>query len=252
MKRRIPMLLALLFIVITIDRVASFTGSTVLSWLFAIGLTVSVFVSAYLLDYDKSKEAARVSLLFFVLVDGMLNLGEVVRWSVDLGRWDRSIGLFGLNIYLWRMADLVYGVFPTVAVLILGWLSNRASQIPIGRKGKGGITKRLTRFVMEYFNLSDEEEPPVVSKPVEAPAVEKGRHRQVNIRSVRPNEQRTKIREYMDKLSAEGRPVPSVRSIARELGMPFSTAQAGRRAWLDRDHRERSEKDEAMLHSKEV
>jgi uncharacterized SAM-binding protein YcdF (DUF218 family) len=137
--RRIPFFLGLAFILVTVSRVADFAGGTVLAWSMAIGLTFSVFISAYFLDWERPRIAAMLCLAFFLVVDTAFNLGETLKWSVESGRWDFSLplGTYGPYVFafpIYRVADFVYGLFPTTSAALLGWLARKVDRIGVGRK----------------------------------------------------------------------------------------------------------------------
>jgi len=113
-----PFVLAGVFIAITLTRVASLTagimGAGWLGWLFAAGLGFGVLLYAYWLRSKTLGGRAKVGLLFLVLVDGGFNLAEVYRHMIAQGTW---------NDGLLKAAGITYGIFPTLACLLLGWLA---------------------------------------------------------------------------------------------------------------------------------
>lgn len=150
MRRRFPVLLGLLFISVTIRRIADFSGGDALAWTFALGLAVSVFAMAYYSRFAKTQASALVTLVFLVIVDGMFNLSEVLKWSVEVGRWNFPIRLWqDQDWYIYRVADFVYGLFPTIAAMLLGWVTGRASQIPIGGTRRGSFRQRALAWLAD-------------------------------------------------------------------------------------------------------
>ena len=75
-------------------------------------------------------------LVFFIIVDGLFNLNEVLKWSVEQGRWDFALKFSdSTSIYIYRISDPIYGIFPTLAAAMLGWLSKAAERLMVNRKG---------------------------------------------------------------------------------------------------------------------
>jgi hypothetical protein len=118
--KKFPIILAGLFVFITLTRVAEYTdaqmGAGILGWVYSIGLGVAVFVSAYYTRKTKAEEktpdrnrrvSAWICLVFFMGADGFFNLLEVLRSMAG-----------GANI----IAGWVYGLFPTLASAALGVL----------------------------------------------------------------------------------------------------------------------------------
>lgn len=139
--KRFPILLGLLFVTVTIRRVAHFAGGDALAWTFSVALAISVYVSAYLTGWKITRRAAWVSLLFFAGADGFFNLAETLNWSLRVGRWATSIVLWGeTSIHIYRLADVLYGAFPTLAAAILGWLAMYSEKLIA--QGRGNFWKR--------------------------------------------------------------------------------------------------------------
>ena len=130
--RKLPTILAGLFLIITLTRVAALAadgmGAGLLGWAFAAGLGAAVYVSAYYTrvsgldrngDEDRRsksvRRAAMVSLVLFAAVDGLFNLAEVLRSLTDPT----------LIAAAW-----VYGLFPTLAAGLLGWLQGHVDRLP--------------------------------------------------------------------------------------------------------------------------
>lgn len=123
--RKIPQLLALLFLVITLSRVASLAayglGAGPLGWAFSIGLGAGVFTSAYWTRTDQVRRKALGALIFFVLTDLTFNAAEVYRHMLAAGTWRDPV---------LRVAAVVYAGFPTVAASLLGWLQGAIDRLP--------------------------------------------------------------------------------------------------------------------------
>ena len=141
MMRHAPIVLAGLFVAITIPRVASLSANTLggglLGWLFSIGLALGVFVSAYWLRWDYSDpqyarlkrdvyRASLVSLTFFVVVDTACNWAEVYLYMARAGLLADPIT---------KTVGGIYAIFPTLAVALLGYLAGKVSKAPLARKG---------------------------------------------------------------------------------------------------------------------
>lgn len=130
--KKLPLILAGGFLFITLARVAAFSANSMqagfLGWIFATGLGLAVFVSAYFTRVsvtDKSGAEARrsryariiatVNLVLFVVVDGFFNLAEVLLNVTDPN----------LQVAAWT-----YGIFPTVAAALLGALQGAVDRLP--------------------------------------------------------------------------------------------------------------------------
>jgi hypothetical protein len=131
--RKLPTILAGLFIAITLARVASFSAEAmqagVLGWIFSIGLGLSVYASAYWTrvsassrdgNEDRRSRSTRVmawiALVLFAVADGFFNLAEVLRTVTDS------------NL---RNAAILYGAFPTLAAALLGALQGYVDRLPV-------------------------------------------------------------------------------------------------------------------------
>lgn len=138
--RRMPTLLALSFVGITLARVAALAGGTLgaglLGWPFAVGLGLGVYLCSYWLKVSdgKTRAAAMVSLVFFAISDLIFNLSEVYRGMLANGTW---------NDALLRLAGIVYAAFPTLAVGLLGWLQGNVDRLPPAPMRKGAILPRI-------------------------------------------------------------------------------------------------------------
>ena len=121
MMRRLPILLVAAFLAITLARVAQFTAhhmqAGVLGWLFAAGLGVAVYTASYWTRTAITRKAAGVALVFFIGIDAYFNFADV--WlAVDTTNQLVAAGA------------VLYGLFPTVAVGLLGWLSGAIRKLP--------------------------------------------------------------------------------------------------------------------------
>lgn len=129
--RKLPTILAALFILLTLVRVADFSRSAMqagwLGWLFSAGLGAAVYGSAYWTRVSamrgdeedrRSRQTRRMAwfaLLLFVAADGFFNLSEVRRTVTDPGLYN---------------AATIYGLFPTLAAALLGALQGFVDRLP--------------------------------------------------------------------------------------------------------------------------
>jgi len=145
----------MLFISITLARVAALADvgfrAGWLGWIFSIGLGIGVFTSAYYMrvsavskdgtEMKRSRDAriaSMVSLAFFVIVDGIFNVIEVLRSLTD----QRLL-----------FAAWVYGVFPTVAAGLLGILQGYLDRLPQPPKQqKYNIAGAISAWVVSWVN----------------------------------------------------------------------------------------------------
>lgn len=121
MMRRLPILLSGLFLAITLARVAEFSsqrmGAGVLGWLFAVGLGTAVYTASYWTRTATTRKQAMTALVFFVSVDAYMNFADV--WMAA----DTTISLVAVGAVL-------YGLFPTLATALLGWMSGAIAKLP--------------------------------------------------------------------------------------------------------------------------
>ncbi len=142
--RRLPTLLAMTFIGITLTRVAVLAsgplGAGWLGWLFAVGLGAGVYLAAYWMKVSDAgtKAAASMTLAFFVLADLAFNNAEVYRHMAAQGTWED---------WMLRVAGLVYASFPTLAAALLGWLQGRVDRLPPAPMRKGAIFPRIKLWI---------------------------------------------------------------------------------------------------------
>ena len=161
--KRLPLILGLIFISVTVHRVAVFSGGGFNGWAVALALAVGVFLSAYFSEMKTTSKPALVALVAFVIVDGLFNVSEVLRWSVEVGRWNFYLEFSeGFGIYIYRLADPLYGIFPTIAAAMLGWLSKSAERMIVSRKGswKDRLMNGLVSWLLGTLPESEKEPTP--------------------------------------------------------------------------------------------
>ena len=145
--RRMPFVLAGVFIAITLTRVADLTASTMgagyLGWLFAAGLGFGVLLYAYWLRSKPLYGRAKAGLIFLVAVDGSFNLAEVYRYMVANKTWGDP---------LLTAAGVIYGLFPTLAVLLLGWLAGGIALLPPVPMAKTSVIPRVKLWIAAQFD----------------------------------------------------------------------------------------------------
>lgn len=149
--RRLPTILAGLFIVITLSRVAWFAADALkagpMGYVFSAGLGVAVYASSYWTRTQTTRKAAVISLVLFVMADGYFNLTEVVR-AIDWDGADKMV----------RTAAVVYGVFPTCAAALLGWLQSSVNRLPPAQHKPGLMVQArniLERRALERLNRAN-------------------------------------------------------------------------------------------------
>jgi len=159
MMKRLPLILSALFLAITLARVASFTSESmragVLGWVYSIGLGVAVYASAYWTRNATTRKAAVISLIFFVSVDAFFNFAHV--WIVA----DRSSLLTAIGAGL-------YGLFPTVAVALLGWMQTSINKLPPGAKRERILADWLVSHLPKLPVSTDAETVPADESEPEA------------------------------------------------------------------------------------
>ena len=148
--KRLPTILTGLFLAVTLWRVAEFVDGKMaagaLGWLFAAGLGVAVYTASYWTRAVITRRPAMVALVFFVATDAYLNFAEV--WLAA----DTSDPLVAVGAIL-------YGLFPTVAVALLGWLSGSIKRLPpdAQQKRTNAVGVALYRRIMRKLDLPDAE-----------------------------------------------------------------------------------------------
>ena len=152
--RRLPTFLYGLFLVITLARVASFSGSAMqagwLGWPFSVGLGLAVYACAYNLRVhlrlpDGSEDrrsrnvrlVAGVGLVLFVAADGAFNL-----WDV-LG----AVKAPELQAAAW-----IYGLFPTLAAALLGILQGVVDKLPVP-PARTGVRVAMRAWLVSQFRV---------------------------------------------------------------------------------------------------
>ena len=160
MMRRLPVLLVAAFLAITLARVAQFTAlhmhAGVLGWLFAAGLGVAVYTASYWTRTATTRRAAGVALVFFVAVDSYFNFADT--WLSA----DTSTPLIAAGAVL-------YGLFPTVSVALLGWLSGAIRKLPpdAAQMRNGKIGHALGERILALIGASPTDE---VAQPAQTVA----------------------------------------------------------------------------------
>lgn len=132
-----PYNLSAFFIVITIVRVAVFvvTGLNLgpLGYAFAVGIAAGVYVSSYYLQFKETKGRALAGLALFLLADLWFNVFEVVRSTSTAQLVPPEANFLGLPSESLRTgmqwSAIAFGILPTLAAAILGWLQGGVSQV---------------------------------------------------------------------------------------------------------------------------
>lgn len=148
--RKSPTILAMVFILITLVRVAEFSDTRMkagwLGWLFSIALGAGVYFFAWFTrdHISKAEGTDRRSLIvqrwawgalaFFVVVDGIFNGAEV--WL--------SVQPAGA---LMVITTLIYGVFPTLAAAALGALQGHVDKLPSPPPSKYAIIPAIRKMI---------------------------------------------------------------------------------------------------------
>lgn len=157
--KHIPNILALLFLSITLTRVAELAGllgAGLLGWLFAAGLGLGVYGAAY---WQRStdtalRRAAGVTLVFFTLADGLFNSADVWRTLTTIGVV--SVAPFVVTDPVLALAGLLYAVFPTTAAALLGWMQGHVDRqpAPVARASLGGVIRAGWRVVIARIDAA--------------------------------------------------------------------------------------------------
>jgi len=170
--KRLPILLAIGFITITVRRVAHFAGGDGLAWMFATALAITVAVSAYLMGWKKTRVPAFIAFVVFSALDGVFNMTETLTWSYNVGRWTTALPVFGQTIFVYQITDPIYGLFPTLAAGILGWLARYSEQLALdsARRRKAGFARRLLDAGISWLEGEGSQHEPASSKS-EMPAL---------------------------------------------------------------------------------
>jgi len=153
--RKSPTILAAVFILITLFRVAQFADQRMmagwLGWVFSIALGSGVYFFAWFTREHitrqegvdrRSQTVQRWSwgaLSFFVLVDGAFNGAEV--W-LSVQPKDT----------LMVIMTVVYGVFPTLAAAALGALQGHVDRLPLPSASKNAVIPAVRRLIASRIN----------------------------------------------------------------------------------------------------
>jgi len=126
----------------------------VLGWLFAAGLGVAVYTASYWTRTATTRRAAGVALVFFVGVDSYFNFADT--WLAA----DTSTPLIAAGAVL-------YGLFPTVSVALLGWLSGSIRKLPpdAAQMRGGKIGNALAVRIMRWIGASDAQAETQITQP---------------------------------------------------------------------------------------
>lgn len=166
--RKLPTALFILFLVITLTRVAQFSASAMaagwLGWPFSIGLGLAVFVSAWFTrrhannpDGTESRASRNVrawawlSLVLFVAADGAFNLWDVLQ----------AVRAPELQAAAW-----IYGLFPTLAAALLGLLQGVVDKLP-APPAKYSVMLELRRRLVHQLRIPMQDAALPPSIPVE-------------------------------------------------------------------------------------
>jgi hypothetical protein len=166
--RKSPTILAMIFILITLVRVAEFSDrrmqAGLLGWLFSIALGAGVYFFAWFTREHISKAEGTDKrsvtvqrwswggLAFFVVVDGIFNGAEV--WlSVNP------------QTTLMIVTTVIYGVFPTLAAAALGALQGHVDRLPVPPPSKNAVIPAIRRLIASKINGLITEPPVVTSEP---------------------------------------------------------------------------------------
>lgn len=157
--KHIPNALVLLFLCITLTRVAELAGllgAGLLGWLFAAGLGMGVYGAAYWQRTTDPalRRAAGVTLAFFIAADGLFNSADVWRTLTALGIV--SVTPFNVSDPVLALAGLLYAVFPTTAAALLGWMQGHVDRQPAvtARASLGGAWRALWRVTVARIERS--------------------------------------------------------------------------------------------------
>ncbi len=159
--RRLPVILAAAFLAITLARVATYTSREMaagpLGWIYSVGLGLSVYAAAYWTRHQTTRKAALVAMGFFIAVDCLFNFSEV--WLT--ASLDQPITVVGA---------VVYGLFPTLATALLGWLQTSIAKLP-PTKSEVRINGAFSGWIARLFAEPAKPEPVqiVVSEPEPEP-----------------------------------------------------------------------------------
>lgn len=170
--RHTPTYLAALLLAIQIARVARFASGPMragaLGAVFAVAIAAGVFVAAYWTRQSaargetedrRSIEARRwamLTLALFVLVDGGLNLADVLATA-----WPDTLPL--------QIAAVVYGAFPTLASALLAALQGRVDRLP--HVSKPGLLAALQKRLLAKLEAPEAEAEQTAAAQIAPPSV---------------------------------------------------------------------------------
>jgi hypothetical protein len=165
--KRLPILLASLFVVLSIWRVGTFIQDVLnglfLSWVFAIALAASVFCAGYYFKYSETRVSAIVALVIFLPSDLMLNLFEVVRVTSAATLVKANANFLNVSaedLRNWmQIGGILFGVLQTLAAAVLGWMSAGSDRIKFGtvKALLPRIGRQIDRFIDGLFPARDTE-----------------------------------------------------------------------------------------------
>ena len=152
--KKMPMVLAGMFIAITLVRVAALAAegfqAGALGWLFSAGLGAGIFISSYYSRVSatgkdgeedrrskQTRDMALISMILFVAVDGYFNIMEVQR---------------SLQDETLRIAAVLYGAFPTLAAALLGGLQGRVDRLPHPPQ-KASVSFALRAWIVSQLRI---------------------------------------------------------------------------------------------------
>ena len=157
--KRLPLILSALFLAITLARVASFAQHELkagpLGWVFSIALGVAVYASAYWTRVPTTRKQAAAALALFIAIDAYFNFAHV--WIST----DTSVPLIVGGVIL-------YGLFPTAAVGVLGWLSGAISRLPpgVGERNRNRLEQVFYNRIAQWAERAEQAEQAKVLEPV--------------------------------------------------------------------------------------
>lgn len=163
--KKLPLLLSMLFLAITLARVAKFSDDYLqaggLGWVFSIALGVAVFAAAYWTRVATTRKQAVAALVLFVSIDAFFNFAHV--WlSADT---EQPLVAGGA---------VLYGLFPTLAVALLGWLSGAISRLPpgVGERNRNRLEQVFYNRIAAWAERAEQIEQARVLEPATPELVE--------------------------------------------------------------------------------
>jgi hypothetical protein len=152
--RKLPTILAGLFLAITLERVANLVSGPigspiVLAYLYAGAMGAMIYTAMYWSRTQTLRHAALIVAAVFVIADGAFNLFETLR-SADTSTWYLLVGAW------------VYGLLPTCAAGLAGWLQGKIDKLPPVQH-KPGVIASLRKLAVERIEQLQE---PAQDKPV--------------------------------------------------------------------------------------